>query len=96
MSQQELLTRVLATLDGAGIDYMVTGSVVSSLQGEPRATHDVDLVVALAAPAVSGSSPLSRPPNSSSAKKPSVKRYATARCSTSLRSTQETRWTFGC
>jgi hypothetical protein len=24
---------------------MVTGSVVSSLQGEPRATHDIDLVV---------------------------------------------------
>ena len=25
--------------------YMLTGSLVSSLQGEPRATHDVDLVV---------------------------------------------------
>ena len=24
---------------------MVTGSIVSSLQGEPRATHDVDIVV---------------------------------------------------
>ena len=26
---------------------MVTGSIVSSLQGEPRASHDVDFVVAL-------------------------------------------------
>src|SRR4051794_23995872 len=47
MSQQELLTRVVQTLDGLGIDYMVTGSVVSSLQGEPRSTHDIDLVVLL-------------------------------------------------
>lgn len=26
---------------------MITGSVVSSLQGEPRATHDIDVVVAV-------------------------------------------------
>ncbi len=26
---------------------MITGSVVSSLQGEPRSTHDIDLVVAI-------------------------------------------------
>jgi len=43
MSQQELLAKVVGTLDGAGIDYMTTGSIVSSLQGEPRATHDVDM-----------------------------------------------------
>ncbi|MGH7278424.1 MAG: hypothetical protein ACREJG_07010 [Candidatus Rokuibacteriota bacterium] len=30
---------------------MITGSVVSSLQGEPRATHDIDVVVAVHAPA---------------------------------------------
>src|SRR5262249_45992648 len=30
---------------------MVTGSVASSLQGEPRATHDIDLVVAPGEPA---------------------------------------------
>ena len=34
-------------LDRAGIEYMVTGSIASSLQGEPRLTHDLDLVVAL-------------------------------------------------
>jgi hypothetical protein len=31
----------------AGIDYMITGSVASSMQGEPRSTHDIDVVVAL-------------------------------------------------
>jgi hypothetical protein len=36
-------------LDRAGVDYMLTGSVVSSLQGEPRATHDIDIVVAIRA-----------------------------------------------
>ena len=30
---------------------MVTGSVASSLQGEPRSTHDIDVVVALTLPA---------------------------------------------
>ncbi|MBF8275193.1 MAG: hypothetical protein HW390_266 [Candidatus Brocadiaceae bacterium] len=47
MSQQELLRRVILTLDGAGIQYMVTGSTASSLQGEPRSTQDIDLVVAI-------------------------------------------------
>jgi hypothetical protein len=28
---------------------MITGSVASSLQGEPRATHDLDVVVAVQA-----------------------------------------------
>ena len=34
-------------LNDAGVPYMATGSLVSSLQGEPRATHDIDLVVAV-------------------------------------------------
>jgi hypothetical protein len=45
MSQQKLLRKVIQVLDTAKIDYMVTGSMASSLQGEPRATHDIDLVV---------------------------------------------------
>ncbi len=52
MSQQELLRRVVHALDRAGVEYMVTGSTASSLQGEPRATHDIDLVVAMTADAV--------------------------------------------
>lgn len=47
MSQQELLKKVVETLDRLGIDYMVTGSITSSLQGEPRSTHDIDIVVNL-------------------------------------------------
>lgn len=33
MPQQELLKKVIQTLDDTGIQYMVTGSVASSLQG---------------------------------------------------------------
>jgi hypothetical protein len=47
MSQQQLLIRVARSLDDLGIDYMVTGSFASSIQGAPRSTHDIDLVVAL-------------------------------------------------
>ena len=53
MLQPELLIRkVIQTLEAAGIEYMLTGSVVSSLQGAPRSTHDIDLVVALPKSAV--------------------------------------------
>ena len=47
MSQQELLKKVVQILDDTGIQSMITGSVASSLQGEPRSTHDIDLVVAI-------------------------------------------------
>ncbi|OGA11610.1 MAG: hypothetical protein A2W68_12685 [Betaproteobacteria bacterium RIFCSPLOWO2_02_64_14] len=47
MSQSELLKRVIARLQQGGIEHMLTGSVVSSLQGEPRATHDIDVVIAV-------------------------------------------------
>ncbi len=47
MSQPELLKKVAETLDRVKIEYMITGSVASSLQGEPRSTHDIDLVVAV-------------------------------------------------
>lgn len=49
MSQQELLTDVIQTLQGLGIEFMLSGSHASSLQGEARATHDIDLVVNLTA-----------------------------------------------
>jgi len=48
MSQRELLALVAAVLRDARVGFMVTGSTVSSLQGAPRSTHDVDVVVALA------------------------------------------------
>ncbi len=47
MSQQELLKKLVTALDNAAIDYMVTGSIASSLQGEPRLTHDIDFVIVI-------------------------------------------------
>lgn len=45
MSQPELLKRVVEALNNNGIPYMLVGSTVSSLQGHPRSTHDIDIVV---------------------------------------------------
>ncbi len=47
MLQPKLLSHLLTVLNDNQIDYMVTGSIVSSLQGEPRSTHDVDIVVSV-------------------------------------------------
>jgi hypothetical protein len=47
VSQQQLLSLVAGRLKALGIPCMLTGSLASSLQGEPRSTHDVDLVVDL-------------------------------------------------
>ncbi len=52
MSQQELLRQVVQVLNNVGIEYMISGSLVSSLQGEPRSTHDIDIVVAIRRSAV--------------------------------------------
>lgn len=43
----DLFTLFAARLAGAGIDAVVTGSVAAMLYGEPRLTHDIDLVVLL-------------------------------------------------
>ncbi len=45
MSQEELLAQVAAVLEAAGVPYVVTGSVVTALYGEPRFTQDADIVV---------------------------------------------------
>ncbi|MGB4442509.1 MAG: hypothetical protein WBJ62_09855 [Coriobacteriia bacterium] len=45
MSQIGLLTEAVRALESAGVRYLLSGSLASSLQGEPRATHDIDLVV---------------------------------------------------
>ena len=46
MSQSNFLERVKTELDNAGISFMVVGSLGSSAYGEPRATYDLDLVIA--------------------------------------------------
>lgn len=47
MSLGGLLRRLSATLDKADVPYMLTGSLASTLYGEPRSTQDIDLVVVL-------------------------------------------------
>ena len=47
LQPERLIRKVIQTLEDAEIEYMVTGSVASSLQGEPRSTHGIDLVVML-------------------------------------------------
>jgi len=48
----DVVRQVLEELANAGIDYMVVGSFASSLYGERRDTHDIDLVVVLPREAV--------------------------------------------
>jgi hypothetical protein len=47
MSLQKLLTDVVVALERSSCPYMLSGSFASSMQGEPRLTHGIDLVVAL-------------------------------------------------
>jgi hypothetical protein len=42
----EFLRRVTAALDTNGVPYMLTGSLASSMYGIPRATNDIDIVIA--------------------------------------------------
>ena len=46
IEQKDFLALLIAALDREGIPYLVTGSVGSSIYGEPRATRDVDLIIA--------------------------------------------------
>lgn len=63
MSQSELLKRIVSVLDRTGTPYMLSGSYASSLQGEPRLTHDVDLVVELATTSIAAFSDAFPPPD---------------------------------
>jgi hypothetical protein len=46
LSTGEIFRRIVRALDSAGIPYMLTGSFASSFHGTPRATQDIDLVIA--------------------------------------------------
>ncbi len=43
----DLIALFIAPLNRTGIPYMVTGAVAAIVYGEPRLTHDIDVVVAL-------------------------------------------------
>lgn len=62
MSQQELLKKIIQTLEESHVEYMITGSVASSLHGEPRSTHDIDVVVAIKKADVSKLTRIFHPP----------------------------------
>lgn len=47
MHEVDFITLFTAPLEQLQIPYMVTGSVASIVYGEPRLTHDIDIVVAL-------------------------------------------------
>jgi hypothetical protein len=47
MPEPDLIELFVARFGEIGAHYLVTGSVAATLYGEPRATHDVDLVVEL-------------------------------------------------
>ena len=44
---RDVALRVARALEAIGVEYALGGSVASSLQGEPRATNDVDFAVRL-------------------------------------------------
>ncbi|HTS88978.1 MAG TPA: nucleotidyl transferase AbiEii/AbiGii toxin family protein [Gemmatimonadales bacterium] len=46
MTTPDLFGRIVARLDEAGIPYMLTGSFASAYHGRPRATQDIDFVIA--------------------------------------------------
>jgi hypothetical protein len=45
----DIALEVAAALTSVGAEYFLGGSLASSLQGEPRATNDIDFVIALPA-----------------------------------------------
>jgi hypothetical protein len=46
MTAPDVFQRVVHALDAAGIPYMLTGSFASAYHATPRATQDIDLVIA--------------------------------------------------
>lgn len=47
MEQPELVHKIVEELEARRLPYMLVGSLASGVYGEPRFTHDIDVVVAL-------------------------------------------------
>src|SRR5262245_17450584 len=52
MSEAELFLLFVRPLNHANIQYIIGGSVAATYYGEPRLTHDVDIVVVLRRPEI--------------------------------------------
>lgn len=46
MTATELFARIVGLLERCGISYMLTGSYAAAFHGHPRATQDLDIVIA--------------------------------------------------
>jgi hypothetical protein len=46
MNVDDFFERLIVALEASGVPYMVTGSYASSAHGTPRATNDIDIVIA--------------------------------------------------
>ena len=62
MPDPDLITLFVHPLRGLNIRYMISGSVAAMLFGEPRMTHDIDLVVFLDDAAIAGLPTVFAPP----------------------------------
>jgi hypothetical protein len=47
VSALDVALRVAGALESLGCEYFIGGSLASSIQGEPRATNDIDIVVSM-------------------------------------------------
>jgi hypothetical protein len=45
MPDHDLIKIFITRINSLGVRYMVTGAVASIIYGEPRLTHDLDLVI---------------------------------------------------
>ena len=45
-SPSGIIVRFANILDASGVPYMLTGSFASGIHGQPRASHDIDFVIA--------------------------------------------------
>jgi len=54
MEQLDLLRYITHILEEQGLHYFVTGSTATIFYGEPRFTNDIDVVVELSEPAITG------------------------------------------
>jgi hypothetical protein len=45
MNELDILKLVAKRLEGAGINYMLSGSVALTFYGKPRMTRDIDIVI---------------------------------------------------
>lgn len=46
MASRDVFRPLITALEAAGIPYMLTGSFAAAFHGSPRATQDIDFVIA--------------------------------------------------